>query len=105
MLLHGDNGLVKQSSSQVRIVAEALPIATSANDSPEPTAYRSESHVGALALELCSKVFLRLVNELFVPGGTEMEARWVAVDAICVANAITIVYQAKTRETKSRNAA
>jgi hypothetical protein len=34
-----------------------------------------------------------------------MEARWVAVDAICVANAITIIYQAKTRETKSRNAA
>ena len=101
MLLHGDDGFVEQSSGKVRIVAETFPIATTANDSSETAAYRSEGYVGAFALELGSQVVFRLVNELLVPGGAEMEARWVAVDSIGVANAIAIVDQAKTRETQS----
>jgi hypothetical protein len=105
MLLHGDDGLVKQGPGEKRVITEAFPVATSANDSSETSSYRPKSHVGTFALELCSEVFLRFVDEFFVPCRTKMEAGRVAVDAICVADAVAVVYQAKAWETESRDAA
>jgi hypothetical protein len=101
VLLHGDDGFVKQSACEVRIVAEPLPIAAAANDSSETSTYGSKGYVGAFALELGSKVVFCLVDEFLVPGGAEVEARWVTVDSVRVANAIAIVDQAKTREAES----
>lgn len=94
MLLHGNDRLVEQSASKVRIVGETLPIAASTNNSSKASANRSESDVGALALKFGSKVFFRLVDEGFVPGGTEVETGWVAVDAIGVADAVAVVDEA-----------
>ena len=105
MLLHGDDGFVEQSASKVWIVGEAFPVATTANDSSETSTYGSKGYVGAFALELSSKVVFCLVDEFLVPGGAEMEARWVTVDSVGVANAIAIVDQAKTREAESRDTA
>jgi hypothetical protein len=62
VLLHGDDGLVKQYACEVRIVWEPFPVATSTNDSSETTAYGTESYVGAFTLELSSEVVFRLVN-------------------------------------------
>ena len=101
VLLHGDDRFVEQSTSKVRVVAEPFPVATAANDSSEASTYGSEGYVGAFALEFGSKVVFCLVNEFLVPGGAEMEARWVAVHAIGVANAVAVVDQAKTREAES----
>jgi hypothetical protein len=103
MLLHGNDRLVQQSTGEVGIVAEPFPIATPANDSSKTSAYRSESHICAFALELRSKVILCLVNEGFVPGSTEMEARRVAIDSIGVSNTIAIIYETQARETEPWN--
>lgn len=91
MLLHGDDGLIEQSTSKIWIAGETFPVATAANDSSEAAAYGSKGYVGAFALELGSKVVFCLVDEFLVPGGAEMEARWVAVHAIGVANAVAVI--------------
>jgi len=101
VLLHGNDGLVKQSARKVGVVGEPFPVAASANDSSETAANGSKSYVGAFALELSSKVIFRLVDEFLVPGGTEMEARWVAIHTIGVTDAVAVVNQAKTREAES----
>lgn len=105
MLLHGNNGLVEQSSSKVRIIAETFPVATATNDSTQTSANRSKGNVGTLSLELSSEVLLSFVNKGLVPSSTEMKARWVTVDAVGVADTITVVNQAKARESESRNTA
>ena len=91
VLLHGDDRFVEQSTSKVRVVAEPFPVATAANNSSEASTYGSQGYIGAFALELGSKVIFCLVNEFLVPGGAEMEARWVAVDSVGVANTIAVV--------------
>ena len=101
VLLHGDDGLVEQSTCKIRIVAETFPVATAASDSSETSTYRSKGYVRAFALELGSKVAFGLVNEFLVPGGAEVDARWVPVHTIGVANAVAAVDQAKTREAES----
>lgn len=70
MLLHANDRLVQQTSCKVRVVAETFPIATSTNDSSKTSAYRSKSHICALALELSSEVFFRLADKGFVPSST-----------------------------------
>ena len=62
VLLHRDDGLVKQNAGEIGIVGETFPVATSTDDSSETAAYRSESYVGAFALELSSKMVFCLMN-------------------------------------------
>lgn len=62
VLLHSNDGLVEQGACEERIVAEPLPVATSANDSAETAAYGSKSDVGAFALEFSSEMVFCLVD-------------------------------------------
>jgi hypothetical protein len=62
VLLHRDDGLVKQNAGEIGIVGKTLPVATSTDDSSETAAYRSESYVGAFTLEFSSQVVFRFVD-------------------------------------------
>lgn len=73
MFLHRHNRFVKQGSREVRIIAETFPVPSAANDSTKASSYRSKGDVGTFALELSSKMFLRLMYQLFVPGGAKVK--------------------------------
>ena len=88
VLLHGNGGLVRQSSGQVWIVAEAFPVATASSPLAKRSNCWTECETDAFGFEFRPHVQAAIVGQVAIPGGSGMETRGISVDHVGTSDAI-----------------
>ena len=76
---------------------------TASRDSSNGTHNRPERHLNSFLLELAAHELPSLICQSCVPGSSNRDAGCVSVDAICRADSIASIVQAKAWEVESRH--
>lgn len=100
-ILNAFDGLACHNTSEIRIVACALPISTTRGQAPEGTHDRTEGDIDALSPEFMTHSVGTIIGQSLIPTGAHVNTTGKTGDEVCVADTISSILETHTREPKT----